>query len=364
MPQDQAAAPAQQRSPLRLLKRLGRWFGRLMLLALLLGLLAGAGYLGVYLYTLDGYYVQKLVIQNPTLTGFTTGGKKLHAITFGDSTQPMIVGLHDGPGIDSKHLLPLRQLSRAGFFVVLYDRRGTGLSQRTVCDSLTRARHLRDLQALIDHYNEGQPVHLIAQGWGARLAMDYCLRHPQQIAKAALLQPQLQAYKAGGRPRQRGYHAYRAANRWERWLARMEGKHIQFKGDPTKRSDHIITRLWEQLPDYRSCGDSTLDSTLQLPLHRGGFRATRCQLPRTRQAYRPPTGPLSDSLTTAMLLMRCRCNANVRISAKEDEAIPAGVPYRKQAVRGCRRFPLQEAPDQVLAQLKAFLEAEQPQAES
>ena len=77
-----------------------------------------------------GNLVPKTVTEDPSLPAISVNGTRLHAETFGNPDDPMVVVLHGGPGADYRSMLNVRALADDGYFVVFYDQRGSGLSQR------------------------------------------------------------------------------------------------------------------------------------------------------------------------------------------------------------------------------------------
>lgn len=81
------------------------------------------------------------------------------------------------------------------FNVVLYDQRGHGKSELTDSgydlDTLTA-----DLQGVVEHFRQpadGNKVVLVGHSYGALVALNYALRHPEQVAKLVLIDAPLPA---------------------------------------------------------------------------------------------------------------------------------------------------------------------------
>lgn len=120
-----------------------------------------------------GALVPKTVMEDPALPRIEVNGTVLHAVTFGEPGDPLVIVLHGGPGgADFRSLLPLSALADDGYFVVFWDQRGTGLSQRHDADVYTYDRVLEDLRQVIEHYisYDAQPVMFIGHSWGAMYA--------------------------------------------------------------------------------------------------------------------------------------------------------------------------------------------------
>jgi len=120
-----------------------------------------------------GALVPKTVMEDPALPRIEVNGTVLHAVTFGEPANPLVIVLHGGPGgSDFRSLLPLSALADDGYFVVFWDQRGAGLSQRHDADVYTYENVLEDLRQVVDHYTsyEAQPLMFIGHSWGAMYA--------------------------------------------------------------------------------------------------------------------------------------------------------------------------------------------------
>jgi proline iminopeptidase len=165
----------------RMLKLIG-----LLIAGLLVLVLFAVG--GLFIATDGDYVVPATVTDDPTLPSAEIDGVKLHLETFGNRQNPLVVVLHGGPGADYQSLLGLQALAD-DYFVLFYDQRGAGLSERVSADKLNLADYIAELDAVIDHFSNGEPVYLIGHSWGAMLASGYLGVHPDKIAKAVLAEP-------------------------------------------------------------------------------------------------------------------------------------------------------------------------------
>ena len=138
-----------------------------------------------------GNLVPKTVMEDPSLPAISVNNTRLHAETFGNADSPMVVVLHGGPGADYRSLLNCKTLANDGFFVVFYDQRGSGLSQRHEKKTYSIQLMLDDLTSVIQHYRRSakQKVFLLGHSWGAMLATDYINAYPEAIAGAILAEP-------------------------------------------------------------------------------------------------------------------------------------------------------------------------------
>lgn len=100
--------------------------------------------------------------------------------------QPMIV-LHGGPDFDHTYLLPDLDRLSDSFRLVYYDQRGRGKSARNVQpDDVTIKSEIYDLENLRENLNLSA-VAVLGHSWGALLALEYALRHPQRVSHLILL---------------------------------------------------------------------------------------------------------------------------------------------------------------------------------
>lgn len=142
-----------------------------------------------------GLLVPKTVDQDPTLPSLAINGTLLHVETYGKPSDPLLVLIHGGPGGDYRSLLPAKAMANEGFFVIFYDQRGTGLSQRVSRSQFEGEDAIQlmieDLDQLIQHFKKSpsQKVFLMGHSWGAMLATAYINQNPAEINGAVLAEP-------------------------------------------------------------------------------------------------------------------------------------------------------------------------------
>lgn len=138
-----------------------------------------------------GALVPKTVDEDPALPSIFVNNTQLHAESFGDPQNPMIVVIHGGPGSDYRSLLNCSAFTNDSFFVVFYDQRGSGLSRRHDADIYTIQLYIDDLDSVIDHYRHDadQKVILIGHSWGAMLATAYVNEYPDRADGLVLIEP-------------------------------------------------------------------------------------------------------------------------------------------------------------------------------
>lgn len=138
-----------------------------------------------------GQLVPLTVDEDSSLPSIEVNGTRLHAETFGNPNDPLLVVLHGGPGGDYRALLNCSRFSNDGFFVVLYDQRGSGLSRRHEKGIYTVQLFIDDLDAVVRHYRRrpDQKLFLMGQSWGAMLATAYVNDHPGDVSGVVLSEP-------------------------------------------------------------------------------------------------------------------------------------------------------------------------------
>jgi proline iminopeptidase len=114
-----------------------------------------------------------------------------HYPAVGDAAEVPLIYLHDGPGFS---VLPAerafyRRFVELGFNVYLYDRVGTGRSERlTSVEDYGVERDIADLDAIRGELGMREMV-LIGQGAGAELAARYLSRYPERVRRAVFHSP-------------------------------------------------------------------------------------------------------------------------------------------------------------------------------
>lgn len=143
------------------------------------------------LITDEGNLVPKTVKSDPSLPSIMVNGSMFHAETFGNPSDKMLVVLHGGPGSDYRHLLNCKEFAANGYYVVFYDQRGSGLSERHSKNLYSIQVMIDDLNAVIAHYRKSpaQKVFLLGHSWGAMLATAYINQYPMAVRGVILGEP-------------------------------------------------------------------------------------------------------------------------------------------------------------------------------
>jgi proline iminopeptidase len=171
----------------------------------------------------------------------TLKGYPFHSEQFGDAGKPVLIVLHGGPGADYRYLLGLAQLADE-YRVVFYDQRGTGLSPRVPASSITLDTFIADLDAFVDAFGQGRPVHVLGHSWGAMLASAYAGAHPSKVDRLILAEPaflvaaESEMLAPGSLPPARVIWGFATA-----WFGKW---FVSTDGDPYARDDWFMMKVF------------------------------------------------------------------------------------------------------------------------
>lgn len=140
-----------------------------------------------------GHLVPRTVTEDPSLPAITINGSRFHAETRGTPGKPVMIMLHGGPGGDYRSLLTLADRHNGysladHYYIVFWDQRGSGLSQREGKARLTIDQYDADLLAIVDRYAPGAQVTLVGQSWGGIYGTSFIDRHPTRVKEAVFIE--------------------------------------------------------------------------------------------------------------------------------------------------------------------------------
>lgn len=198
--------------------------------------------IGLYFATSGQYPVAATVVDDASLPQIEINGVRLHAETYGDPSNPVIIVLHGGPGGDYRSQLGARSLADANF-VVFYDQRSAGLSQRVPAEDLNVPAYMAELDGVIDRYSPDRPVTLLGHSWGAMLATAYLGEAPERVERAILLEPgfftgeEMQDWMTQAQPYMSGLGFY-----WQATIAAFQSLHVSGP-DSSAGQDHMMSEI-------------------------------------------------------------------------------------------------------------------------
>lgn len=100
---------------------------------------------------------------------------------------PTIIVLHGGPDFDHRYLLPDMNRLADSFRLIYYDQRGRGRSaDGVVPEDVTIESEIEDIESVRRHFGI-ESVAVLGHSWGALLAMEYAVRHPDRVSHLVLI---------------------------------------------------------------------------------------------------------------------------------------------------------------------------------
>jgi proline iminopeptidase len=138
-----------------------------------------------------GVLVPPTVTEDPLLpqATVTVAGheRHIHVRTYGSATNPPLLIVH-GSAADMRAYLVLAALADR-YFVVFWDLRGNGLSERVGQDELAFDVMSNEIEAVRLALVGDRPVSIIGHSWGAVFVALYLAQHPQAVHQAVLIEP-------------------------------------------------------------------------------------------------------------------------------------------------------------------------------
>jgi len=218
------------------------------------------------------------VRDNPDLKRIHLNGVDFHYSIYGEGNPQTLMVLHGGPGQDHYYLQNFKAFSDR-YQVVLYDQRGSGLSQRVPDDQLTMEAFIEDLHAFIETFSPQGPVSIVGHSWGAILASSYASTYPETVDHLILAEP--------GFLENEGFQAFMEKTHFGRppingtvlkhlWNTWRESKKIQGP-DADAEKDYFYLQLAFGLPiEDHPLGGYFKDGNIEngeIEIKRFGFRA-------------------------------------------------------------------------------------------
>ncbi|MDH5638744.1 MAG: alpha/beta hydrolase [Nitrospinota bacterium] len=331
-------------------------FGLLGGFLISLAILAGIA----YVLTDAEYQVAKTVADDPSIAHIEVNSVKLHAETFGDKMNPPVVVLHGGPGNDYRMLLPLKELADE-FYLIFYDQRGTGLSERVAAERITVDSYFDDLGSVIDHFAPGRNVHIIGHSWGAMLGSGFTARNPGRVDKLVLSEPGFlnpalgKEFATKLRPKSAAKFAWALGSMFFRAL-HVEGP------DEQAWLDYIVVQIMESKESDADptagyyCGDDV--STGSMPFWRpGAVAAYSAQTAPTNEQGEPDIDLVAgiEKWPGTALFLAGECNRLIGQKWQEENHLPLYPRAQMTVIPGSGHTMFGERPVEVNAAIRAYL---------
>lgn len=125
----------------------------------------------------------------PHITVAVAGKERMiHVRTFGNSSNPPLFLLH-GSYTDTRPYRNVCEVLSDSYYVVIWDQRGCGLSERISEEEFTLETAVEEINAMKAIYAPDQEITLIGQSWGGGLATLYTSRFPENVKQLLLIEP-------------------------------------------------------------------------------------------------------------------------------------------------------------------------------
>jgi proline iminopeptidase len=112
----------------------------------------------------------------------------LYAKAYGDHKNQALIFLHGGPGYNSYsfEFSNAELLSKRGYYVIVFDQRGCGRSEKARLDTYTFPNAVKDVHDIIANYKISSPV-LLGHSYGGTLAVRYAETYPSEVKSVLLI---------------------------------------------------------------------------------------------------------------------------------------------------------------------------------
>ena len=139
-----------------------------------------------------GSLVPKTVAEDPNLSNVTieVAGRerKIHYHTAGDPSDPPLLLMH-GSLSDMRGYLPLAAELSERYYVILWDLRGNGLSERVSKEELGFDAMVEEIEAVREYFCPGRTITLLGYSWSADFAALYAGTYPENLDQLILVEP-------------------------------------------------------------------------------------------------------------------------------------------------------------------------------
>ncbi|MCU0419962.1 MAG: alpha/beta hydrolase [Cyclobacteriaceae bacterium] len=125
----------------------------------------------------------------PRVTVNVAGHQRLiHVRTFGNSANPVLFVLH-GSYSDTRAYRNICESLSDRYYVVIWDQRGCGLSERISEEEFTLESAVEEIDRMKEIYSPQLPVTILGHSWGGGLTTLYTSARPTNVAQLLLIEP-------------------------------------------------------------------------------------------------------------------------------------------------------------------------------
>lgn len=113
--------------------------------------------------------------------------RTIHVRTFGNPVNPVLM-VAPGSLSDVRAYLPFQQFSDE-YYVVLWDMRGSGLSERVTAEELQPLVMAEEMHAMKEYFSPAGKVTVVGHSWSANFLALYCGLYPDDTIQAVFIEP-------------------------------------------------------------------------------------------------------------------------------------------------------------------------------
>lgn len=114
--------------------------------------------------------------------------RKIHVLKYGSISNPVLFLIH-GSYTDIRAYQNICEGLSDKYYVILWDQRGCGLSERITEDEFTFDTAVEEINKMKEVYSPNNQVTIVGHSWGGGLAGLYASKNPEKIRQLILLEP-------------------------------------------------------------------------------------------------------------------------------------------------------------------------------
>ncbi|OSZ79101.1 hypothetical protein CAP35_12870 [Chitinophagaceae bacterium IBVUCB1] len=140
------------------------------------------------LFLLSLFYASNCIAQDVPFEGIKKiNGQTLYFKVIGKG-EPLLI-VHGGPGLNMQYIEPHLRYLADNYQLIFFDPRSTGASDIPNDSNATEYKYLiNDIEAIRKVFNIAK-LNILAHSWGAKLALHYALKYPDNLQSLILVAP-------------------------------------------------------------------------------------------------------------------------------------------------------------------------------